>query len=337
MCGRLACGISTQEIKELTNINEIRNINEYKQSYNIPPSTKILSIYKNNIKSDLKDEVCDDFYIDLNKWGTEMNSSSNGVINLINIRTESIDYVSQFKTMMNNKNFTLIIVEGYFEWKSEGKNKGKSPFFIKGKSKKVIYLIGLYEYNNGEKRVLILTQKSSMVLEKIHDRMPLFVDLSEGKDWLNMKNSNEAMKFIKEITKRNLNMSEEYFDYYEIGDYVSDLKRTGKEVIKKKNEIIYNKNNNYTMKGFFYMKLKKKTDDEEQSIDIQSISNDDRKIDFAGFDWVEAVKNSNFKLKKEGDDEKKVVLPKKVKNKKEKKENEKQSLLNYFNKVMKNN
>ncbi len=82
----------------------------------------------------------------------------------------------------------LVPVDGWYEWKREGKNK--QPFFHHLQDGKVIWLAGLWEHwlnpESGEPLLsfTLLTRDAKGNAEKIHDRMPVVMNPQRAKNWL---------------------------------------------------------------------------------------------------------------------------------------------------------
>ncbi len=234
MCGRIANNRSPEELAEIAKSAEIKNKNKFSRSYNIPPSSNIATVYSCDNKTILEPL----------SWGTRTKENHY----LINIRLESIEFISQFKDMIKQNNFCYFIIDGYFEWKSEGHNKSKQPYFIKHKTKDYLIIAGLYEIVNNEKKVVILTQNANSQLFSVHDRMPVFLEDSDVDLWLKDKLFFDTIKFLSEVKHKNKIMKE--FDMYKVGNLVNNFRNIDKDVIERKENLLYDKNRNFTLNGF---------------------------------------------------------------------------------------
>jgi putative SOS response-associated peptidase YedK len=83
----------------------------------------------------------------------------------------------------------LVPATGFYEWKKIGTDK--QPFYIKLKDESVFAMAGLYEewteQESGEivMSFSIVTTAPNKSMREIHDRMPVILDKTEEKEWLN--------------------------------------------------------------------------------------------------------------------------------------------------------
>lgn len=110
MCGRVACNLDSSALCEISKAKKMKNQGSYKTSYNISPTNYLPVVYNNKlhsykqfikIKTEFKD---DDIELEALKWG----STNKDGIPLINIRTESLAYVDQYREMMLDLNFCVV-------------------------------------------------------------------------------------------------------------------------------------------------------------------------------------------------------------------------------------
>ncbi|MCB1175966.1 MAG: SOS response-associated peptidase [Leptospiraceae bacterium] len=105
-----------------------------------------------------------------------------------NARSETLEEKPSFKGSYKYKR-CIIPVDGYFEWKTEGKRK--IPFYIKDTYNKPLFLAGLYDIVERHDMYIqsfsIITKSSEGNLKEIHDRMPVFLNVDQSKEWMNNK------------------------------------------------------------------------------------------------------------------------------------------------------
>jgi putative SOS response-associated peptidase YedK len=81
----------------------------------------------------------------------------------------------------------LIIADGFYEWKKDGKKK--IPYYFYLKSGKPFGFAGLYEswLSPGKKQVdtcIIITTNANKVVRPIHERMPVIIPKEQEEIWL---------------------------------------------------------------------------------------------------------------------------------------------------------
>lgn len=93
MCGRVVMALDSETLVKIAGARRIRYQQEYKQSYNIPPTRKIPTIFRENSKLEENE-------IELMKFGMKNNEN----IEVINARSETIKAISIFRNMIENNN-----------------------------------------------------------------------------------------------------------------------------------------------------------------------------------------------------------------------------------------
>ena len=106
--------------------------------------------------------------------------------NTLNAKCESLFTSNLWKEPIKQRR-CLILADGFFESKHIGKNK--YPHYIRLKNKEAFAFAGIYTYhNNGFFSCSIITKVANPFMTEIHNskkRMPLILDKSIEKDWLN--------------------------------------------------------------------------------------------------------------------------------------------------------
>lgn len=189
MCGRFAL-FDEKEIKE---INEIIAEIEQRKRITISrgeifPTQRVPAVAKASALQS----------VEAMTWGFPHFKGS-GVI--INARCETAHERPMFRKHLSTKR-CLIPSTGFFEWsKKDPKNKTKYLFQLPDTP--VLYMAGIYNEFNGEKRFVILTTKANDSINDIHDRMPVIVQKEHFEDWL--QDEERAMLFLRsEVTRPQL-------------------------------------------------------------------------------------------------------------------------------------
>lgn len=111
---------------------------------------------------------------DVLPWGLKVDWQKSPVINA---RSETALDKPTFKPLLNRR--IIIPASAYFEWRQDGREKiktrispGDSPLFV---------MAGL----RSDDRFVMLTCSPAGPIAHIHSRMPVLLDASHEKDWLN--------------------------------------------------------------------------------------------------------------------------------------------------------
>lgn len=205
MCGRIAFFKSKEKI-----INELLidkwDECDYLPNYNTVPSN---NLYVLNSKKSLR-------IVERMTWGIQPKLLKKK--RLINARIETLQQKPSFRNLLNT-NRCLIICDGYYEWKREC--VGSQPYFIYRKSKKLILMAGLWTASNlnSKKDVqscVIITKPAQLNISRVHHRMPLILNLSDGNTWLNSKDNSYDYS-ISDLSYSNIELK-----YHSISKAIND-------------------------------------------------------------------------------------------------------------------
>lgn len=105
---------------------------------------------------------------------------------LINARAETLAEKPSFKKSLQQKR-CLVISDGFYEWKREG--KAKQPFRITLKDNGLFAFAGLWDEWKDEKgnriqSFTIITTDPNELMASIHNRMPVILPPSQEENWL---------------------------------------------------------------------------------------------------------------------------------------------------------
>lgn len=109
------------------------------------------------------------------KWGFPKFTDS-GVI--LNARADTVFEKRTFKDSIISRR-CIIPASGFFEW-----NKIKEKVYFTPKSKKIMYMAGIYNIFENETRFVILTTKANTSVKEVHDRMPLLLNENQIDEWI---------------------------------------------------------------------------------------------------------------------------------------------------------
>ena len=123
-------------------------------------------------------------------WGFP-NFKNKGVI--INARSETVMEKHLFRQSVFTKR-CVIPSTGFYEWKHDETRK-KYLFRMNGKTP--LYMAGLYNEFNGEKRFVVLTTKANDSIADVHNRMPVVINNDLIADWI--FDTNRAIAMLNDV------------------------------------------------------------------------------------------------------------------------------------------
>lgn len=176
MCGRF---VLISDLKTIQNDFDIQDILcEHQPSWNIAPSQSVPVIIRHNGSNQLVSY----------KWGLIPYWSKDPLIanKLINARSETVDKKPSFRDAFKKRR-CLIVADGFYEWKKEGKSKVPQYFYLK--SGRPFGFAGLYEtWTSPDKKEIntctIITTDANELVKPVHDRMPVILPKDKERVWL---------------------------------------------------------------------------------------------------------------------------------------------------------
>lgn len=177
MCGRFTLTVNPAELQD-TFTNFIFP-SKFAPRFNIAPSQPILAIPNDGANAA-------DFFI----WGLIPMWAKDPTIGnrLINARGETVAEKPSFRGSFKYKR-CLILTDGFYEWKTFGDRKTKTPYFIHMKDRKPFVFAGLWDSwespdGSSIKTCTIITTEPNELMGKIHDRMPVILHPRDYEKWL---------------------------------------------------------------------------------------------------------------------------------------------------------
>ena len=195
MCGRKTLTKGKIEIMEELFVDEWEDDFDWEPSYNIAP-TQISPVLLNHGKRKVKPMY----------WGLVPSWAKDKTIGakMINARSETLGEKPSFQSLIYQKR-CIVISDGYFEWKREGKKK--KPYYIRDPDGKLLPMAGLWDEwvdKQGKKWLTytVITTDPSNQINHIHNRMPVILDKPEMDLWINFDcPPNEALTCLKPYEK----------------------------------------------------------------------------------------------------------------------------------------
>lgn len=177
MCGRFTLTINPADLQDaFSNYNfPVR----FAPRFNIAPSQPILAIPNDN-------KLAADFFM----WGLIPMWAKDPTIGsrLINARGETLAEKPSFRGSYRHKR-CLILADGFYEWKSVGDKKTKTPYYIHMQNRQPFAMAGLWDSwespdGSSLKTCTIITTTPNELMETIHDRMPVILHPRDYAKWL---------------------------------------------------------------------------------------------------------------------------------------------------------
>ncbi|WP_026956964.1 SOS response-associated peptidase [Algoriphagus vanfongensis] len=189
MCGRYSLSKSKSDLEERF---QAEMLSDFKPRYNIAPTQLVPVITSKSPKG------FSFFY-----WGITPDFGKNKPVaqKLINAKAESVHEKASFKNSFKSRR-CIIPADGFYEWKRLGK-KTKIPHRFTLREDEPFAFAGIWdEYENvkgeTEHTFLILTTSPNEVVSEVHDRMPVILDKSDEKKWLdNYASENDLLQILK--------------------------------------------------------------------------------------------------------------------------------------------
>ncbi|MDD5170884.1 MAG: SOS response-associated peptidase [Syntrophales bacterium] len=180
MCGRFTLLADLSIIVDAFDIREV--VCEYGPSHNICPGQQVIAVTHDKINR----------LVDF-KWGLVPSWAKEPSIGnkMINARAETLAEKPGFKTAFK-KQRCLIVADGFYEWKTDGKRK--IPVLFSLKSGEPFVFAGLYDNwmprdGRSIKTCTIITTSPNELVAPIHDRMPVILPKDAAADWIDPENT----------------------------------------------------------------------------------------------------------------------------------------------------
>ena len=124
------------------------------------------------------------------KWGLIPSWAKDAKIaySTINARADTVATKPAFRSAYKKRR-CLVIADGYFEWRKEG--KAKLPYLYEIDGGKPFAFAGLWEWwrepgteGDGIETCSLITTEANTLASEIHDRMPVILDPADYNRWL---------------------------------------------------------------------------------------------------------------------------------------------------------
>jgi putative SOS response-associated peptidase YedK len=193
MCGRVVQTLPPEAMRRLFKATRGELFNAPPR-WNLAPTDKLMVIRR--------DPDSGENSLDLIRWGLVPHFAKDMKIgaSLINARCETVATKPAFRGAWAKKRRCLIPVDGFYEWRREG--KVKQPYAVALKSGAPMALAGLWENwkdpSNGEwmRTVTVLTTEPNCLIAPFHDRMPVIVPGADAERWLGGEDAADLLRAL---------------------------------------------------------------------------------------------------------------------------------------------
>lgn len=216
MCGRISLAGTKEHLEARFKVKAP----DYKPNYNAAP-TQVLPVIL-----DASPQV-----VTMCRWGLipSWAKDENIGYKMINARAETVQEKPAYANLFK-KNRCLVIADGFYEWKKE--RVGKTPYRITLKDGEFFAMAGLWSSwvrdGKEQRSFSIITTKANPQMAKLHDRMPVILQMESERDWL-LVDINKASQMLRPFTG-NLGM-------YEVSALVNSPRNNSVEVIREVDHI----------------------------------------------------------------------------------------------------
>ncbi|MEW6300339.1 MAG: SOS response-associated peptidase [Thermodesulfobacteriota bacterium] len=175
MCGRFTLTTDLERLEERFGFRAAALA--YAPRYNIAPSQPVLAVI-----------AAEERRAGFLRWGLIPSWAKDASMGdrLINARAETVAEKPSFRRALQKRR-CLVLADGFYEWKKEGKRK--TPMYITLKGREPFGFAGLWETwraPSGENihSCTIITTAPNRLLETIHNRMPVILPREQETLWL---------------------------------------------------------------------------------------------------------------------------------------------------------
>jgi putative SOS response-associated peptidase YedK len=191
MCGRYTLRTPLSILAKQFQFDLEAAMGDVKPRYNIAPTQTVLAVRQ--LEQGSKRELAKLYWGLVPSWAKD----SKMAYGTINARGDTVATKPTFRSAFKKRR-CLVLADGYYEWKTEGKKK--QPFLFEVDGGKPFALAGLWEWWKDPAKpdgpslesCALITTDPNEVGAKVHDRMPVILDERHYDAWLDPTNDDAA-------------------------------------------------------------------------------------------------------------------------------------------------
>ena len=221
MCGRFTLKADIETIAKVFHVKPALAVAEITPRYNIAPTQEVISILSNGAS-----------HLESLRWGLIPSWAKDEAIGnkMINARAETLAEKPSFKRLLRSKR-CLVVADGFYEWRKEADSKAKTPMYITLKSDQPFAFAGLWDLwksSDGQqiRSCTIITTQPNVLMQSIHDRMPVILSPDASEQWLDTSVQDEH-----ELSSLLVPYPAEEMTARVVSRLVNDPRREGAELI----------------------------------------------------------------------------------------------------------
>ncbi|XP_057317306.1 abasic site processing protein HMCES-like [Hydractinia symbiolongicarpus] len=251
MCGRTACTRAPGEIADACSYRsnggktskpqwKSAGGNAYNPSYNKGPKSCSPILLKNKFFSSENEDLSERILLPM-QWGLvpswHKGDPKKFSFNMINCRCDTLTEKKSFMNALEKGQRCIVLADGFYEWKVNGKEK--QPYYIQLKgsdklpaeSKPMLSMAGLFDKQISEEGELytytVITVDASSSVQWLHHRMPAILDSEDDiSQWLNV----DTIPWKKAL---DLLKPKNCLEWYPVSSVVNNVRNNTEDCVKK--------------------------------------------------------------------------------------------------------
>ena len=215
MCGRYVRKAPSAIYAELFGVESVPG----DVSYNVAPTQAVPVIRA----ADQRREAV------LMRWGLIPFWSKDGKQRIINARADTVLQKPAFRASVKKRR-GLVLADGYYEWKTEGKTK--HPFYFHRRDDRPFAFAGLWDTwkspDGPVETCAIITTDANDLSRPIHDRMPVILPQSACGPWLDpeIEDATVLQELLTPVPSKEL-------ECFAVGPLVNNVKNNRPECLQR--------------------------------------------------------------------------------------------------------
>jgi putative SOS response-associated peptidase YedK len=225
MCGRFAQPRSADELARIFHARPATDLPG--DQFNVAPTDEVAAVVEQHAER----------IVDAFRWGLVpfFADSSKGAARLINARAETVETSPSFRDAFRRRR-CIVPADAFYEWRRErdpasGRTIRSQPFAIRRLDGEPLAFAGLWAiWRNPQtaERLYscsIITTQANELVGRLHDRMPVLLDVEEWDGWLAEETAAEALRRVLHPAP------EEALDVYAVSPAVNNVRNEGPELL----------------------------------------------------------------------------------------------------------
>ena len=185
MCGRISLFAELGDLASQFRFDPVLIEDAYQPSWNIAPTAQVLAV---TAEDDRRRAV-------VMRWGFTFTARRGGGSSrpLFNARSETLTERPAFRAAFAQRR-CLVPINGFYEWRNE--SGVRTPMWIHRADKRPFVLAGIYNSSSGEAAACVITCAPNLLMEAIHNRMPVLLTDDQYDDWLDAEYRPDALQSL---------------------------------------------------------------------------------------------------------------------------------------------